>query len=164
MVRFKALKTDYYDEAAFVAAAQVVLIKTERDFKDGFDSTVRGWKHKVRWINRRTVDAQTARLIYGTNDKIYGYVNDGTRPHDIEANKKKLLRFRGGYRAKTRRGSLSSGPGGATGGWFSAKKVHHPGTEPREFSKEVVRRTKPKFEGYVKAEFDRATLKRKARP
>lgn len=164
-IRFKAILPTYYDEAAFVAAAERVLDKTGKDFLEGFDQSVDGWEHEVRFGVQSEINGRQARVIVGTDDEIYGYVNHGTKPHDIKPKRKGRLSFRTGYRAKTRRGSLRSGAGGASGPWVSTKKtIKHPGTEPRNFDEEVVRRTKPKFERYCSEEFENAALKRKARP
>lgn len=163
-IKFRAILPTYYDESAFVAAAERVLSKTGKDFREGFEQSVDGWEHQVKFDTQTQINGRQARVIVGTNDEIYGYVNHGTKPHDIRPKNKGRLNFRTGYRAKTRRGSLRSGPGGASGGWVSAKKVKHPGTEPRNFDEEVVRRTKPKFERYCSEEFENAALKRKARP
>jgi hypothetical protein len=163
-IKFKAMLPTYYDEAAFVAAAERILDKTGKDFRAGFEQSVEGWEHQVSFATQSQIEGKRARVIVGTNDEIYGYVNHGTKPHEIKPKRKGRLSFRTGYRAKTQRGSLRSGSGGATGAWVSAKKVQHPGTEPRNFDEEVVRRTKPKFERYCSEEFDNAALKRRARP
>ena len=52
----------------------------------------------------------------------YGvFVHDGTRPHVIEPNKRKSLRFVAG------------------GGFIFSRRVQHPGTQPRPFLQEAVR-------------------------
>lgn len=50
-----------------------------------------------------------------TNVAYAGYVNDGTRPHDIRPRNARALRFRVGGRT------------------VFARVVHHPGTRPRPF-------------------------------
>lgn len=161
-IRFKAFKAEYYDEKAFESAAEAILDQTERDFRSKFGQSVDGWEHRVAFRGRRDMTGQHARLVYGTNDDIYTFVSKGTKPHEIKPKKKGgRLRFQKGHRAKTRRGSLQSGSGGRSGEAVFAGKVKHPGSEPRDFDKTVVKQVQPKFEGYVREEIEKASRKRK---
>lgn len=70
--------------------------------------------------------------------RIFNWVDKGTRPYKIRAKRGGFLRFQTGYRAITRRGGFSGGPGRAFGGWVSKKEVNHPGIKPRGFREEIA--------------------------
>lgn len=73
-----------------------------------------------------------------TDNAIYGYVNEGTRPHEIRPkNPAGLLAFQTGYTAKTVPRVIMSRQGGASGPTVTAKVVQHPGFPGREFD-EVI--------------------------
>jgi len=63
------------------------------------------------------------------------WVNDGTKPHRIEAKGAGGLYFRTGYQPKTKPNTPSFvGPGISTGDTVGpVKAVNHPGSEPRNF-------------------------------
>lgn len=73
-------------------------------------------------------------VIVGTDDPIFQYVDEGTAPHPILPKAGRVLRFRGGYSAKTSPGQLGSGGGGASGGVVFTRRVNHPGTKARDFT------------------------------
>ncbi len=86
------------------------------------------WNHKPK---AQIEAAQHTRLIY-IADEVYGYINNGTEPHEITAIRKHALRFyTGGFVAKTAPGSLGSRPGMEGGETVFRRGVHHPGTAPR---------------------------------
>ena len=86
------------------------------------------WRHKAAMRNEVDGDTATA----GTDDTIYGYVNDGTRPHVIVAKNAKRLAF-GPSTPKTSVGSLSAGSGSRGGVTTFKRSVQHPGTAARQF-------------------------------
>lgn len=119
--------------------------KMKRAIKNGLDAAAKGaeidfkvttqtWNHQPGFSTDASADD---RRIVGTDDEIYGYVNAGTRPHVITAHGKALA-FQGGYRAKTRPRSISSGGGGASGPTVYRHQVQHPGTKAREFDKAIA--------------------------
>lgn len=58
-------------------------------------------------------------VIY-SGDEVLGYIEHGTKPHIIEPNKKKSLKFN------------------VEGNEHFSKKVHHPGTDPRPFLSQAI--------------------------
>lgn len=104
--------------------------------KKDFDDIVAGWKHKPNFIMQRTRNT-VAVTVKGPNAKVWGYVDQGVKPHIIRAKNKPLLKFRGGkYSAKTRAGnSKYRGPGTSSGGWVSKKQIRHPGSVARQFTR-----------------------------
>ncbi len=76
--------------------------------------------------------------IVGTESEVYGYVDHGTRPHTIRARAAPNLAFQVGFTPKTTPNVVGSASGGSYGGFVYAKEVQHPGTEPRNFSKNIA--------------------------
>lgn len=79
------------------------------------------------------IDSRVGMRIIYTDSLIYKWVDEGTRAHIITA-KNGLLRFRTGYKSKTRAGVIGSTGGGASGNWRSKRTVKHPGTKARGFT------------------------------
>jgi hypothetical protein len=116
---------------------------TQRDL----ESTVRTWDHKVKFEVVEDRSGGDYSLTAGTDDKIYGYVNDGTKPHVIKAKKSRFLSFAGGpYKAKTRVGMIGSRPGGASGAKVVAQQVNHPGFPGRNFIAVIAKRRQKTLE------------------
>lgn len=84
-----------------------------------------------------TKEGDFARIV-GTENEIYGYVDHGTRPHPIRARAAPNLAFQVGFTPKTSPNVVGSAGGGSYGNFVYAKEVQHPGTEPRNFSKNIA--------------------------
>jgi len=122
----KALKDSVYKTASL----------TQRDLL----STTRTWDHKPKFDITITQQGDDYSIAVGTDDKIYGYVDAGTRPHVITAKRSPYLAFSAGYRAKTRVGIIGSQPGGAFGPTIFAQSVSHPGFPGRMFIQRIQQR------------------------
>lgn len=109
-----------------------------------FKSTTKTWKRQPKFYSRRQV-GETVSFVAGTDDLVYKWVNDGTKPHIIRPKKAKLLRFRSEYSAKTSPKVIGSRPGGSYGPFVVAKMVKHPGTEARDFVKEIRKKEQARF-------------------
>lgn len=112
-----------------------------------FRKTTNSWKQQPEFT------IKLARLQGGdlvgevsTNDAIYLYVNNGTVAHDIRPRNAKKLHFMSGYRAKTSHRVIGSHAGGPSGSDVFSQGVHHPGTEAREFDKEIADRRQTDIE------------------
>lgn len=122
------------------------LRKAGTQVKKDFAQTTTTWKHKVTFESLISAAQNKLTLVVDTNDKIWGYVDQGTKPHDIWAgfytgkSKKKTLAFASVWSPKTKPGSLSSGQGtrGATNTF--RPYVRHPGTKARGFSSMITKR------------------------
>jgi len=83
--------------------------------------------------------------------KVYGYVNNGTKAHDIWAgyytgkSKHKVLAFPSQFTPKTKPGSLTSGSGSSGGPTVFTPFVRHPGTKARGFDKAMSKKMAKKF-------------------
>lgn len=103
------------------------------------------WEHQPVFFEQKTQAAagnlSSGEIRITTNDRIYKFVDEGTRPHIIRPrNPRGVLVFRGGYKAKTVPRYITSTAGGATGALRFAKVVRHPGTKPRHFTATIMER------------------------
>jgi len=125
--------------------------KVRKIVKDAYDDvstdvlrdlveTTASWEHKPTFQRRTTADGGVE--VY-TDDDIFHYVDQGTKPHIIEPKQAPRLRFQSQYTAKTMPGNILSRPGGASGPFVFAKRVNHPGTEPRLITQTIMRRRGP---------------------
>lgn len=131
--------------------------ETETVQKD-FQKTTRTWKTVVRFRVLKAARDGTALVgSSGTDNKIYGYVTRGTRPHLIRPRKARRLRFQGGYSAKTRRGLIGSATGGSFGATVYAQVVHHPGNDAREFEEQIAGQHQKSFVRRVQESIEKAT-------
>jgi len=104
--------------------------------KGDFDSTTATWKKRPKFPIEKTDDF--TRTV-ATKDKVYRFVNAGTRAHFIYPRRiNGRLRFFSS-RPKTQANVLGSGPNTITGGPFYAQRVYHPGARARKFPKAVVK-------------------------
>jgi len=102
-----------------------------------FESTSSTWDHQPVY----TVKAQKDGRLVGTKDQIWGWLDKGTKAHDIYPRNARMLRFPGGpYSAKTRPGFIGSQTGGASGAIIFRRFVHHPGTKPRGWSTIIAKK------------------------
>jgi hypothetical protein len=101
--------------------------------KADFDVTTQTWKTDVTFSIKKRNKARRVT----TSNRIYGYVNDGTRPHIIRPKRARVLTFLTPYRAKTKPRKIRSGRGGVGNTIIYTKIVQHPGTQAREFDKTI---------------------------
>ncbi len=79
--------------------------------------------------------------IIGTDDEIFQYVDEGTPPHIITPKRAKVLAFGAGGTPKSQPGVIGSRGGSRGSTKVFAHLVHHPGTEARNFTELVHKRT-----------------------
>jgi hypothetical protein len=105
------------------------------DAMDAFLGVTSTWKNRPSFHIRKTNSGRTV----STRSKIFAYVDRGTRAHTIKPKRAGgVLRFKaGGFKPKSRPGSLKASRGAPGRKWVASKGVQHPGTEAREFSKKV---------------------------
>jgi len=100
--------------------------------------TTQTWNHKPDF--KITKDSDWKYTV-GTDDTIYGYVNNGTPPHKIYPVHAKMLRFMtGGFQAKTQPGVIGSTAGSQGSTEVMAHAVNHPGTEARKFDEVILKK------------------------
>lgn len=136
MIRLKPIKVK--TDPMHLKATERAVRKAMDTAKDGaladFEKTTSGWEHGVTF----TATATREGYIIGTDDEIWGYGNDGTPPHVIEAKPGKMLAFSVGGRAKTQPGVIGSGAGARGDTRVFARIVQHPGTEARGWTEMIA--------------------------
>lgn len=110
------------------------------------------WKHKAAM--RTEVTSSTAAA--GTDDEIYGYVSEGTRPHIIVAKHAKTLAF-GPSTPKTQVGSLRAGSGSRGPASTFRKQVRHPGGKARQFAETAAKELASEWPTSVQKKLAEAT-------
>lgn len=103
------------------------------------------WKENVHFDVRIKYTGDKLESQVSTDNKIYVYLDKGIQPHIIQAKPGKHLFFALEFQAKTKPGSLSSGPGSVGSEKIVANMVNHPGTKPRRYSQLIYNRAKPRF-------------------
>jgi hypothetical protein len=125
-----------------------------RDVRKDYKRTTKTWEHQPEFeIIISLVGGPT--VLVATDDEIYRYVDEGTKPHDIWAgaytgkSNKKTLAFPGTFSAKTIPGVLDARSGSSGGDTVFTPYVRHPGTKARGFSKIIEKKWTPKFKRYM---------------
>ena len=120
--------------------------------KKDFEETTKTWKHKPKFEVQKSLRQAAGPILFVfTQDEIYGYVDKGTRPHDIWAgyytgkSEHKTLAFPSMSTPKTKPGSLKSGPGSKGEVDTFTPYVRHPGGKARGFTKLIAKQDMPKF-------------------
>ncbi len=122
------------------------LKKAGDDVRKNYEAITANWRHKPNFeVRFQTTAAYIGFLVTPSEDeagRIFGWVDMGTKPHSIRARRVPYLKFRWPYEPKTLPGlgRVRLGGGGTYGpNWATKKEVQHPGTEPRNFSRELTR-------------------------
>ena len=152
---YKIIKPSRLKEDALRLILLNEVRKVGTQIKADFEKTTATWDHKVVFEEQISLSGGPQVEVY-TTDKIYGYVDRGTRPHIIRPVKAKALRFQSGYKAKTMPGVIGSQGGGSFGDTVFSKGVQHPGNAPRNFSKEIEKAWTPKFKRAMEAAMSQA--------
>lgn len=128
---------------AMQQAVAIALREEQKALEKDFALTVRTWKNKPQFV--ATVKA--TEVSVATDNPIYGYVNEGTKPHLIRPKKAKALRFyRTGFVAKTTPGVLHAQKGAkATKDLTYTQVVAHPGTKGRYFSIRIAAKARKRM-------------------
>lgn len=153
-------------------ASQFAIVQGERnamrEIRDGvlqeYKRTTATWRHKPYFNAYQSGMGNVQTVRVGTDDKIYKFVEHGTRAHIIMPKKPGgLLRFvwggHGSYVSKSLPGYISSRVGGASGRVVFRQMVHHPGTEARNFTELIQnlwnRKSREVMERHVRIALER---------
>jgi len=136
VTKFRPIKAKPFKADAFKRVMRPKAQKIKNGIKADFNRGTSSWEHKVKW--RATVSFAANggfTIIVDTDDEIYGYVHDGTPPHEIAPVNSPYLIYLEGYNTKTEPGIIDSRSGGAYGDEIrNPYPVQHPGTEGRFFN------------------------------
>ena len=119
-----------------------------RDVKKEYQKTTKTWKKKPEFevlIGLTRGPGGSASVLVGTDDKVYRYVDEGTKGHYVPKTVAATMAFRPGYKAKTKPRKIGSGAGGA-------------------FGDKIVRRGRWWVKGIVAREFSPTIQKRRRKP
>lgn len=124
-----------------------------------FAKTVFGWSDKPHfgWTQTKSQD-EIGITMYpeGPAANTWNLVSQGSPPHKILPKNGGFLRFRTGYRAATRPGSIMSQRAYRSGPHISTPAVNHPGFEARNFPELIVREYRREFEDEMQFAFNEA--------
>lgn len=126
-----------FDVPRVEAAVRAAMQQAADEAVELYEQATKTWEHQPAFEQVPVKDG----IIVGTDSDIFGYVDEGTKPHTITIKNARVLRFRRGYQAKTSPGVLGSGSGGASGEYAYAKTVQHPGTKARNFTRLVQQKS-----------------------
>lgn len=137
MVKLRAIKpkADPFNLRKIEAAVREGMQEAADEAKAMLERTTSSWQNQPTF----TIAQQKDGFTVGTDDPIYGYVDEGTKPHIIRPKKARRLVFNVGGRAKTAPNVIGSTSGARGDTRVFARQVQHPGTKPRNFSKLVQR-------------------------
>lgn len=139
VVRIEAIKPkrDLLDPQRYLKAIENAGNETAKAVEVDFNVTTRTWSHKPAFKITHTPNSGEWKIA--TDDKIYGYVSEGTKRHPITAkNVPFLAYFKTGFRPKSRPGFIGSNVGAqAKKDFRGPKTVMHPGTKARKFAEAI---------------------------
>ena len=153
VVIIKTIKPQRFNEAALRNRIRYRMYKVRDGILKDFKATTENWEHEVKWksVTHFTKRLPSPSVEVWTDDEIYRYVNDGTKPHDIWAgwytgkSEHKVLAFPSQSSPKTTPGSLKSGPGSSGGAIIFTPYVQHPGGKARNFTGQIEKKWTPRF-------------------
>jgi len=145
----KQIEPSKLNVEAMYAALYAAADQIARDIEFDFIITTGTWKHPVKFERLVQVGPNRIEIFVGTDDPIYGYVDEGTEPHIILPKGKGMLAFPEGFVPKSQPNVLSSFKGGTFGQTRFSKGVIHPGIKPRNFSKLILKKWKALLKGRI---------------
>lgn len=141
---WKVIKPSRLKDDAMRLALLNGMRKVGTQIKQDFEKTTQTWDHKPKFETLVSLSGGPTVLV-DTNDEIYHYVSEGTKPHIIRPKRARSLAFPGVYNAKTTPGVLEARSGGSSGDMVYTKEVRHPGTQPRKFDELIAKKWQSKF-------------------
>lgn len=142
---WKSVKPSTLKKDAFRLEFLNAMRKTGRKIQKDFEKTTATWKRKPSFTMLVSLTRPGPTLVVGTDNEIYGYVDQGTKPHIILPKNSPYLVFKSGFSPKTRPRVIGSSPGKTFGDTIISRGVIHPGIAPREFSITIQKKWQSPF-------------------
>lgn len=153
------------EELNKVALAElgVAMDQTKTALVKSHEIVVADWDHQPGFAARKFITPELLSVTVfptGEHKKIWIFVDRGTKPHEIRPKRARKLKFPSGkYVPKTlpRPARTVSGGGKTVGGDgpIFADVVKHPGSEGRNFTKEIAEDIEPDFKRVTENAFRR---------
>jgi hypothetical protein len=146
-----------FNPSIFVREMEIAVSQTMQVVDSDFAKTTRTWQTQVLFTHKGPF-LQDGDLVgeVVTENQIYKFVDQGTAPHDIYPKRARVLRFNSTFKPKTRPNVIGSSGGLSAPPEVFAAHVHHPGTQARNFTKEIARRRARTLATFAKAAAMRA--------
>jgi len=150
-VVFKLIKPQRLKEGDFRLKMLNAARKAGTQIKGDFEKCVATWDHKPKFAVEVSLTGPGPIVEVWTDDKVFRYVNEGTKEHDVWAgyytgkSDKKVLVFQEHYKEKTSVGVIGSTAGGPSGKLIFRPYVHVEGIEARKFDKAIAKVRQPWF-------------------
>jgi hypothetical protein len=136
-------------------AVQNALKNTAKNVQTDFKVVTQTWDHKPAFPIKDISNASQLGQEVSTTDEVFGYVEEGTRPHIITPKRGRVLFIPGvNSRPKTRPRVIGSNKGGRDSTFVYTRRVQHPGTEAREFSPTIAKKWQAELPDIVQRAID----------
>jgi len=167
VIKFRTISPRAFNAGALEGAIR----KAQRDWMakvlKEYRKTTKYWKHKVVFYGQMSEKGMVTKVEALTDDKIYGYVDEGTGQAAGHGGKYPITPKKPGGRLafpsistpKTKPGRLRSGYGRRGKVIVFAKKVMHPGIKPRDFSGQIKKKMEPVLEADLREAMGRGAKK-----
>lgn len=131
-------KKPVFDAKKMRGAIISALNGTAKAIKVDFDVTTQTWQHRPTF--KIASPSEFTREI-STDDDVYAMLEVGTKPHVIRPKRARgILRFTMPFRSKTIPNEIRSRKGNKGNTPVVARRVNHPGTKPRLWSKVIAKK------------------------
>jgi hypothetical protein len=144
-------KSKLWDDRAFRKDIQKVNRDTSRSMLRDYKRLVALWNHPVIFQQLTESTREDIIVIVGTEDSIFGYLDEGTSVRRALMSED--------FSPKTRPGSLRSRPGQG-GVVFISKDLALPGIEARDFTGQMKKKYEKKYKRGLEAAMRRARARR----
>lgn len=147
-VSFKVIKPGKFDKLVFRLAIIKEQSKIAKNIETDYIKTTKKWKKRPIWIRSVKHKGNEIIIYVGTDNKIYGYIDEGTKKHIIRPKKAEFLRFRGSSYGGRGRPRASD--------FVYTKLVKHPGFKGYKHSKRIAKKWQPLIVARLDAAYKRA--------
>lgn len=154
LVQLKPIIPKKYKGLDLDAITRKVVASEMAEVREDYERTTKSWDEQPTFIIK--FDADRLGGTVSTSNKIYHYVDAGTKPHIIKPKRPGYpLRFNVPFKPKTSVMQIKSGAGSRGNTTVRAMVVHHPGTKARKFTQVIQRAHNRAFKRKLEQEIQR---------